>query len=449
MPQLKHFVEKSREGTYYTVPFTVPENVSRVTVSYSYRQGTRGLLREVCPQNIIDLGLLDGSGRFLGWSGSAHPSIFVGEDKSANGYLVQRPEAGEWSIIVGAYHVVPAGVEVTYDIDFEYRKSGDTEPNLYMRDVPEDAESDSADAEPELLFGDLHIHTVASDGALDSEAVGKLARDIGLDFIALANHNNYADNFRLPDVSGLTFVYAVEWTHYKGHMNFFGVKAPFENSFIANTPEEMEKIVNDARSLGAVISVNHPKCPFCPYKWNSMNFDMIEVWNGPMRGTNIRGIKWWTQLLRGGRRIPAVGGSDFHRPKDFTKLGSPVTAVYSQSRRCEDILKNIRAGHAFVSSGVDGVRLTLTCGDAMMGDTVRYDKDKKLHLRAERLRGETLILVTGSGEYVIKRFARGSLDMDIEPKNDMFAYVKAVRGCGKLGIIRALTNPIYFSETGG
>ena len=449
MPQLKHFVEKSREVTYYTVPFTVPENVSRVTVSYSYRQGTRGLLREVCPQNIIDLGLLDGSGRFLGWSGSAHPSIFVGEDKSANGYLVQGPEAGEWSIIVGAYHVVPAGVEVTYDIDFEYRKSGDTEPNLYMRDVPEDAESDSADAEPELLFGDLHIHTVASDGVLDSEAVGKLARDIGLDFIALANHNNYADNFRLPDVSGLTFVYAVEWTHYKGHMNFFGVKAPFENSFIANTPEEMEKIVNDARSLGAVISVNHPKCPFCPYKWNSMNFDMIEVWNGPMRGTNIRGIKWWTQLLRGGRRIPAVGGSDFHRPKDFAKLGSPVTAVYSQSRRREDILKNIRAGHAFVSSGVDGARLTLTCGDAMMGDTVRYDKDKKLHLRAERLRGETLILVTGSGEYVIKRFARGSLDMDIEPKNDMFAYVKAVRGCGKLGIIRALTNPIYFSETGG
>lgn len=70
-----------------------------------------------------------------------------------------------------------------------------------------------------------------------------------------------------------------------------------------------------------------------------MNFDMIEVWNGPMRGTNIRGIKWWTQLLREGRCIPAVGGSDFHRPKDFAKLGNPITAVYSPSRRREDILK--------------------------------------------------------------------------------------------------------------
>lgn len=93
MPWLKHFVEKSREGTYYTIPFTVPENVSRVTVSYSYWQGTKGLLREIHPQNIIDLGLMDEKRRFLGWSGSAHPSIFVGEDKSTNGYLVQRPES--------------------------------------------------------------------------------------------------------------------------------------------------------------------------------------------------------------------------------------------------------------------------------------------------------------------------------------------------------------------
>lgn len=147
-----------------------------------------------------------------------------------------------------------------------------------------------------------------------------------------------------------------------------------------------------------------------------------------------------------GDAYPAVGGSDFHRPKDFAKLGNPITAVYSPSRRREDILKNIRAGHSFVSSGVDGARLTLTCGDAMMGDAVRYDKNKKLHLHAEQLCGETLVLVTGSGERVIKHFARGNLDIDIEPKNDNFAYVKAIRGCGKLGAVRALTNPIYFQK---
>ena len=81
----------------------------------------------------------------------------------------------------------------------------------------------------------------------------------------------------LPDIPGLIFVYAVELTHHKGHMNFFGAKAPFEKQLYREHARGDGKIINDARSLGAVISVNHPKCPFCPYKWNSMNFDMIEV----------------------------------------------------------------------------------------------------------------------------------------------------------------------------
>ncbi len=421
MPELIHFVEKSREGTYYTVPFEVPENVVRVTVSYSYKRGAKGIMQDVKPKNIIDLGLMDEKGNFLGWSGSAHESIFVGEYASSNGYLVEKPHQGRWAIIVGAYHVVSEGVEVRYNIEFEY-------------------------AHTELLFGDLHIHTDASDGKFDSYTVGKTAREKGLDFIALANHNNYAENFNLPHIAGLTFIEAVEWTHYKGHMNFFGVKSPFENSFIANTAAEMEAIVDHARSLGAVISVNHPKCPFCPYKLESRNFDMMEVWNGPMRGTNIRGVRWWTELLRSGRRIPAVGGSDYHRPNNFVKLGNPVTAVYSPSRSGEDILASIRAGHSFVTSGVDGVRLTLSYGDAFMGDETVWVEGGLLHLEAEALRGETLVLVTGSGERVLRKHARGRLKMDIEVESDSFAYVKAVKGNGALYRIRSITNPIYFTK---
>ena len=76
MPELIHFVEKSREGTYYTVPFEVPENVVRVTVSYSYKRGAKGIMQDIKPKNIIELGLMDEKGNFIGWSGSAHESIF-------------------------------------------------------------------------------------------------------------------------------------------------------------------------------------------------------------------------------------------------------------------------------------------------------------------------------------------------------------------------------------
>ena len=62
---IDHLVEKSREGSYYCVPFSVPEGVRSLTVRYSYpRQG-----------NIIDLGLEDGQGQFLGWSGSSRETV--------------------------------------------------------------------------------------------------------------------------------------------------------------------------------------------------------------------------------------------------------------------------------------------------------------------------------------------------------------------------------------
>lgn len=64
---LKHLVEKNREGSYYKLPFQVPEGTRSVTVSYSY-PGTGG--------NVIDLGLEDGEGQFLGWSGSYKMSSY-------------------------------------------------------------------------------------------------------------------------------------------------------------------------------------------------------------------------------------------------------------------------------------------------------------------------------------------------------------------------------------
>ena len=53
---IDHLVEKSREGSYYFLPFSVPEGVRSLTVRYSYPKR----------ESIIDLGLEDGQGRFLG-----------------------------------------------------------------------------------------------------------------------------------------------------------------------------------------------------------------------------------------------------------------------------------------------------------------------------------------------------------------------------------------------
>lgn len=411
---IKHKITKDKEGQYYTVPFDVPQKVVKITVSYDYYKPTKGAMGDIRPSNTIDIGLMDEKGKFLGWSGSAHKTICVGEYDSSAGYLCEKINPGKWSIIVGAYHVMEEGVEVTYNIDFEYE--GEV-----------------------LLFGDLHMHSTASDGCFSAYELGKLSKEKGLDFIGIANHNNFSENLSLPHIDGLTFVPAVEWTHYKGHMNFFGVAAPFENSFIANTREEMQSIVNHARSLGAVISVNHPKCPLCPYKWNDDNaFDMMEIWNGPMRRTNIKAIEWWTFLLRGGRKIPIVGGSDFHKPKQFAKLGNPVTGVYAKSRSAEDILEAIRNGNCFVTESVDGVKIKLTYGDSVMGETAVLNENTCLNIEADT---EKVTVVTDQGEKVI-HLKNGSAKVKL--KSVKFAYVKVYKGFGRLKRVTAISNPIYF-----
>lgn len=143
-------------------------------------------------------------------------------------------------------------------------------------------------------------------------------------------------------------------------------------------------------------------------------------------------------MLCNGRRLPIVGGSDFHKPKSFARLGNPVTGVYAKSPAPEDILDAVKGGRAFVSEGIDGVRLNLKYGEFSMGDTAEYSSD--IPIIAESNSGN-LVLVTDKGEKSIK-LDNGKAEVKLEKVS--FAYIKALKGIGKTKIITAISNPIYF-----
>lgn len=375
--------------------------------------------------NVVDLGLMDGSGRFLGWSGSARSSVCVGRHSSTSGYLMTDIEPGAWSIIVGAYKIPDRGLDVRYEIEYT--------PNAAR-----------------WFTGDLHMHSDASDGQHNIAILAKKAKDKGLDFIAVADHNNYAENLHPLVVPGLTLLPAVEWTHYLGHMNFFGVDAPFDRSFIANSEDEMLELVSHARAKGALVSVNHPKCGLCPYLWESeSSFDLIEVWNGPMRGANIDAIAWWRGLLQSGRKVPLVGGSDYHRDFRPVRFARPVTRVFAQSQSIGGLLEAISLGHCYVSSSANGVGLDLRCGDAMMGDAVTMRDGLELSISASRLRpGLFLRLETSDGSAAEwKSIKNGNLPATVPVTQSWrFAYLVVVRQFFAREVIRAISNPIYFER---
>jgi len=399
--------------------------LERVAVSYSYRRlsGQAGRARDMV--NVVDLGLMDGEGRFLGWSGGARDTVFVGPYASTNGYKMTELSPGEWRIIVGAYKIPEGGLPVRYEI--AYTPKG-----------------------PRWLSGDLHMHSDASDGQHDIHTLAKMAVKEGLDFIAAANHNNTAENLHLPVVPGLTLLPAVEWTHYRGHMNFFGVAEPFENSFIANSEEEMHSLVADAKTKGTLVSVNHPKCGFCPYLWESEDcFDLVEVWNGPMRRVNLDGIAWWHELLMQGKKLPLVGGSDYHRDRHPVRFAHPITRVYARSPGARDILEAIARGRSYVTASVNGIALDMRCGGAGMGDTATMQDGLTLSISAENVHpGVRLRLVTSEGVAAEwRRFPHGRIAAQAEVLPSWrFAYLAASRRVFGMELVRAISNPVYFGE---
>lgn len=413
---LRHLVEKKMEGNYYTIPFSVPDGVNAITVAYTYpRNGNE--------KNIIDLGLEDAEGCFLGWSGSSRSKVTVGEFCSTPGYLMEPVKAGEWKIIVGAYHISEEGVPVIYEITLEENKA-------------------------RWFYGDLHVHSDASDGQHSIYELAKMAKKIGLDFLAVTNHNNYAENFCLPKVPGLTLIPGVEWTHYLGHMNFLGIRQPFTGSFIANDKSQMQRITREAREHHALVSVNHPKCPVCPYLWeDDACFQSMEIWNGPMRKANRDAIQWWTELLSKGRRIPAVGGSDYHRDREFVKMANPVTAVYAASPSAEDLMDAVEHGHCYVVNRLHGVKMEMHCGEKMFGDMVSDGKrTHTLSIRVENMpRWSCLQIISEKGIIQKINSEAGKINCEVQVGDIKFVYLLAQRKIfpGKNRII-AVSNPIYF-----
>ncbi len=81
-----------------------------------------------------------------------------------------------------------------------------------------------------------------------------------------------------------------EWTHYKGHAGFLGVAQPYKGSFVSNSLAETQARLKEAQSLGAMVVLNHPFCPQCPWLWGfeAVAHDAVEVWNGVMSERNLR-----------------------------------------------------------------------------------------------------------------------------------------------------------------
>jgi hypothetical protein len=375
--------------------------------------------------NVIDLGLIAPDGRQVGASGSDKSAIKISETEATPGYQPWVLTPGEWRILLGAYKVAPEGVKVAYELCLTAKR-------------------------PRWLRGDLHTHTLASDGVLTADELARLARANGLDFLAITDHNQMLPAAALPRLPGLTLIPGVEWTHYQGHANFLGVDQPYDEPFFTNTLEEAGQRFASARQRGAFITLNHPFEESCPYRFDldALPFDCLEVWNGPFRESNFRALGLWQSLLMAGKKIPICGGSDYHRNHPFIFVGGPTTCVYARSASPADILAALRQGHAYIIFSPEGPELEFTAGEAMLGDSVAFSEVQAVQISVRGLRpGDVLQVVTAQGSTpLLKADGRGDVELEYTLSAPGFARVEVLRAfLPGLPLLPALlSNPIYF-----
>lgn len=427
--ELDLYIEKEKEGLYFNLPFEIPEGVERLDIRYRYerhRSYTLGQVTQTEEINIVDLALASNTGDFIGSSGSDRNHIWISEYDTSVGYAPKEPVSGTWNIIVGAYKVQDGGAHVIYDIDFTFKKRT-------------------------LLKGDTHLHTTGSDGILSIDEITKLGIKNNLDYLFITDHNNYAHNDLLASSKEITVIPGTEWTHFKGHANMLGVKRPFIGTYYANNIKEVQERLENAHKNNALVSINHPFDQFCPWKWglDNVEYDLIEIWNGIMKQSNMECIAWWQNMLAKGKRLPIIGGSDFHRFNNFSLPGSPATCIYSMSRGQSDILKAIKEGHGFVSYQADGPEADIWCNGAYMGDILPYEDNLEVVFTFRKVRkGDTIVIYSADGvEKKINTEASGDLTIQIKVENKRFYRGELYRKLlsEEQSILCLITNPIYFN----
>ncbi len=319
--------EDRAESIYRYLPFEVPSGCPAVSVRLDYER-TAG---------VIDLGVFDPAA-FRGWTGSARAGFVITSTDATPGYLPGEIAAGEWRVMLGLRRIPPEGIEYLVEVRLEESSpepmppAPPPAPRPPRRRLP-------ASAGRSWVAGDLHSHTVHSDGVLTVPQLANLARASGLDFAAVTDHNTVSHHPHLAEAGGrygVRLIPGQEVTTDDGHANCLG---DVEWVDFRGTADDWLRAVELA---GGLMSINHPLVPDMGWRKELRQpTPLVEAWHWTWDQRSEEPWDWWPR--HGG--IP-VGGSDFHSPA-ADRLGSPTTWVEVEGG---DVLGALRAGRVALSA---------------------------------------------------------------------------------------------------
>jgi hypothetical protein len=129
---------------------------------------------------------------------------------------------------------------------------------------------------------------------------------------------------------------------------------------------------------GALIGINHPYSACVACSWTHVVPDAVNTIEitGREPAEIVRAVALWDMLLTAGRRVTAIGVSDWHRGD--TPIGAASVRVWANELSTRAILDSIRAGRVIVmadaATAPPDVRVTSSAKEARVGDTLTLSR---------------------------------------------------------------------------
>jgi hypothetical protein len=436
------FSSSDQLADWYYLPFRVPAGVRRISVSYTYRPTQVG----PTTLNVVDIGIFGPTG-FRGWSGGARREFSLGSHSATPGYLAGPVQPGRWRVALGPYQITATGTPYEVVVTLHHG-----EPAKPFR--PKPAPTAVAGTGQGWYRGDLHVHTVHSDGSQTQAEVLADARAAGLDFIGSSEHNTDSAQLtwgRYVDDDFLV-IPGEEVTTRTGHWLATGLPAGTWIDWRYRPEDDrLATYTQQVRDAGGIAIAAHPFQAGTGIGWgfgtDFTEVDAVEVWNGPWGSDDDRTVTRWHELLTAGTFKPAVGNSDSHNHGQT--IGLAQTVVRAESLSVDALVTGYRLGHSWIaeSSAVD-LRFTATlddvsgeCGDRVPSGT---GQDVAVHLEATGVDGCVATLLGPGTANVLGTAAAtgGAITLDAAvPGGTAFVRAEIRRGTAMV----ALTNPIFLS----
>lgn len=258
--------------------------------------------------------------------------------------------------------------------------------------------------------GNLHTHTMNSDGDSTPDDVVRWYREHNYNFVTLTDHNY------LTGVDGLNALHGADdkFLVMKGeevtdrfaakpiHINGFGPKAFIKPTGGNSVIDMAQKMIDAIRAAGAAPSINHPNFGWAISADELLQLQrtrLFEVFNGhPLvnngGGGGVPGLEEvWDRMLSSGKLLYGIAVDDAHyfkRPEDKTAPRPGQGWVYVRAARLESraLIDALERGDFYSSTGVELQALTAT--NASLTVAVKTEPQSKYRIQFIGRQGRVL-----------------------------------------------------------